>query len=469
MGIKVVKFGGSSLASASQIVKAAAIIQADPDRRYVVASAPGKRTSDDTKVTDLLYQTYEQRHGDYARPLSEIRQRYAEIARDLGVTIDLEPEFAEIESHLASGDSADYFASRGEYLNSMIIAAYLGWAFVDAADVVRFCESGEFMADETDTLLAERLHGLDHAVVPGFYGATPSGVIHTFPRGGSDVTGALVARAVDANVYENWTDVSGIYAADPRIVDSPRSIRRISYAALRELTYLGASVLHENAISPVREKRIPINIRNTNIPEDPGTWIAPMDYSWTNPDEEPTRDETPGSDGASRQPFPTSTLVGLAGKVGYSCVTVRKAQWSGSLGVGPALLAVFDEAEIVVDMLVASIDTWTFVVRIHHDQIDDLARRIRSATSADSIEVRSDLALLGVVGTSTPAPELQALRGCFPTVDLGLRAADALAEAGIWVFAMSSPGGYNSVDAHLLLIDAGNYENAVRTLYSALA
>jgi len=456
MGVKVAKFGGSSLADATHIIKAMDIVRSDPERRYVVASAPGKRWSDDIKVTDLLYQLYENRDGDYEQPLTQIRRRFTEIAETLGVEVDLGPEFAQIESHLGSGDGPEYFASRGEYLNSLIIAAYVGWPFVDAADVVRFSESGQFLSEETDVLLASRLGGVERAVIPGFYGATPSGGIRTFPRGGSDVTGALVARAVNADVYENWTDVSGIYAADPRIVDSPRSIEWISYSALRELTYLGASVLHENAIAPAREKHIPINIRNTNRPEDRGTWIE-AEFSGLGPGE------------PSDTTAPVSTLVGLAGRVGYTSITVRKTQWSGSLGVGARLLGLFDQAGILVDMLVASIDTWTFVVRAQRDRIEALTGRIVREMGADSADVREDLALLGVVGTSAPTPELQAVRGCYPTVDLGLKAAETLAEAGIWVFAMSSPGGFNTVDAHLLLIDAGTYEHAVRCLYSALA
>jgi len=455
MGVKVAKFGGSSLADAARIIQAMDIVRSDPDRRYVVASAPGKRTPDDIKVTDLLYQVYENRNGDYARPLSSIKQRYAEIAAGLGVEVDLDPEFERIESHLTSDDGSDYFASRGEYLNSMIIATYLGWPFVDAAEVVRFSDSGEFDPAQTDILLASRLGDLEHAIIPGFYGATPSGEIRTFPRGGSDVTGALVARAIDAEVYENWTDVSGIYAADPRIVDSPHSIGWISYSALRELTYLGASVLHENAIAPVREKRIPINIRNTNRPEDRGTWIE-------------SELSVPFGESVEDGGAPVSTLVGLAGRTGYTSVTVRKGQWSGSLGVGPALLALFDEAHIVVDMLVASVDTWSFVVRADPDQIAALSRRIMDELKADTIDVQDDLALLGVVGTSTPGPDRQAKAGCFPTVDLGLKAAETLADEGIWVFAMTSPGGFNTVDAHLLLIEAARYEHAVRCLYSAL-
>ncbi len=241
MGIKVAKFGGSSVASADQVRKVAAILAADPDRRYFVSSAPGKQTGDDAKVTDLLYRLHQQRTGDYTATLTTLRRRFTDIAAGLGVSpdrLDFEAEFAAIEEQLVSGASRSWLASRGEYLHCRLIAAYLDWPFVDAADVIRFSKSGELLAAQTDELLARSLTGLERAVIPGFYGATADGSVRTFSRGGSDVTGALVARVVGAEVYENWTDVSGILMADPRIVDSPRSIERLSYTALRELTYL---------------------------------------------------------------------------------------------------------------------------------------------------------------------------------------------------------------------------------------
>jgi len=408
MGVKVAKFGGSSLASTEQIIKAMDIVRSDPDRRYVVASAPGKRTPDDIKVTDLLYAVYDGRHGDYEQPLSLIKARYEEIADGLGVDVDLEAEFERIEDHLRSclrrddkgnrkddkgnrkdglggrqddrGDEADYFASRGEYLNSMIIAAYLGWPFVDAADVVRFSDSGEFLPDETDILLASRLSECYQAVIPGFYGSTPSGEIRTFPRGGSDVTGALVARVVDADVYENWTDVSGVLAADPRVVDSPRPIVRVSYSALHELTRLGASVLHENAVKPVHEKGIPINIRNTNCPEDAGTWI--QDHL----------EEAP-------------TIIGIAGKKGF-------------------VLEVESVEELTPD---GSEPEVQFVAKI------------------------------GVVGSGIPHETLIQKVG------------DALAQADIAAYEISPVGDNMDSVSVVADVDEDMYEQAMRTLYSALA
>ncbi|MCL2736518.1 MAG: aspartate kinase [Propionibacteriaceae bacterium] len=431
MGIKTVKFGGSSLANAEQIAKAAAIIRSDPDRRYVVASAPGKRSAADVKVTDLLYQLYGRRDGDYAYTLASIRQRFTRIASDLDVEIDLDPHFATIEKHLLTIADPDYIASRGEYLNCVLLAAYLGWPLIDSADVIRFADSGEFLVDETDVLLGTALHKVERAVIPGFYGATAQGQIKTFPRGGSDVTGALVARAAMAEVYENWTDVSGILIADPRVVDDPLPIREISYTALRELTYLGASVLHENAIIPVRSRGIPINIRNTDCPEDPGTWIH--------------TEASTDSHGPA--------IVGVAAKIGYTAITVRKAQWSGSLGVGPSLFRLFQDLGVVVDLAVTGVDSWTVVIRsemITHlmEVFMDKIRTLRP----DAVEVRDGLALVGVIASGT-----------LPRTTVTVRLAQALDDARIDVFADTYVG-----DLRIFTIDTDRHDDAIRAIYAAL-
>ncbi|MDR1237351.1 MAG: aspartate kinase, partial [Propionibacteriaceae bacterium] len=317
MTTKVVKFGGSSLAEAAQIEKALAIVAAEPERRFLVASAPGKRSGADVKITDLLYRLHALAGGDYQATLAQIKDRYAEIVADLGVAFELAAEFARIEQHLAAGDGPDYFASRGEYLNAKIIAAKLGWPFVDAASVICFDADGGFLPEETNTALVQALGQLDHAVVPGFYGAKPTGQVKTFTRGGSDITGALVARAVQADVYENWTDVSGVLMADPRIVESPAGIPVISYADLHELSVMGASVLHEAAVEPVRAAGIPINIRNTNRPDDDGTWIqaeAPA----------PATDAPP--------------IIGLAGKLGFALIGVVESGTQPSEQVAATLV-----------------------------------------------------------------------------------------------------------------------------------
>ena len=273
---KVVKFGGSSLASAEQFKKVGNIIHADSSRRYVVPSAPGKRFSADIKVTDMLYDCYgaAEREEDFTEKLAAIKARYQEIIDGLGLKFSLDADFEVIQKNFAAKSGSDYAASRGEFLNGKVMAAYLGYEFVDAAEVVRFEKDGTFNAEVTNEILSARLAELEHAVIPGFYGATEDGTVVTFSRGGSDVTGSLVAQAVQADLYENWTDVSGFLIADPRIVKNSKSIETITYKELRELSYMGASVLHEDAIFPVRKAGIPINIKNTNAPQDKGTLIV---------------------------------------------------------------------------------------------------------------------------------------------------------------------------------------------------
>ena len=268
--IKVVKFGGSSLASAEQFAKVGKIIQADKERRYVVPSAPGKRNAKDTKVTDMLYACYAlvEAEEDFRVPLMKIKDRYDTIINGLNLKLSLEEEFKKISENFKNKAGVDYAASRGEYLNGIIMANYLGYEFVDAAEVIFFEEDGTFDAEKTNKVLAKRLEKCERAVIPGFYGALPDGTIKTFSRGGSDITGSIVARAVHATCYENWTDVSGFLIADPRIIKDPQPIKTITYRELRELSYMGASVLHEDAVFPVRKAGIPINIRNTNAPDD---------------------------------------------------------------------------------------------------------------------------------------------------------------------------------------------------------
>ena len=273
---KVVKFGGSSLASAEQFKKAGEIIRRDTERRYVVPSAPGKRFDKDIKVTDMLYGCYAKAEEgkDFKADLKAIKDRYQEIISGLQLELSLDEEFKTIEKNFKAKAGEDYAASRGEYLNGIIMAHYLGFEFIDAASVILFGEGGEFEAEKTNGILAERLGKIEKAVIPGFYGAYEDGRVKTFSRGGSDITGSIVARAVRADVYENWTDVSGFLVADPRIIENPPVIETITYKELRELSYMGAAVLHEDAIFPVRREGIPINIRNTNAPEDEGTWIV---------------------------------------------------------------------------------------------------------------------------------------------------------------------------------------------------
>ena len=381
---KVVKFGGSSLASAGQFKKAARIVRADKTRIYVVPSAPGKRFSSDTKVTDMLYGCYGAaiREKDFTEQLEAIRARYQEIIDGLKLSMSLEDEFKTIRENFGKKIGRDYAASRGEYLNGKIMAAYLGFEFIDAAEVIRFDKEKVFDDETTNTLLAERLRNSSGAVIPGFYGAMEDGTIVTFSRGGSDITGSLVALAVQADLYENWTDVSGFLIADPRIVQNPKAIETITYKELRELAYMGASVLHEDAIFPVRKAGIPINIRNTNQPEDKGTLIV---------------------EGTCRQP--RYTITGIAGTDSFVSITIEKSMMNSEVGFCRKVLQVFEENEISIEHMPSGIDTMTIFVHkdIFEEKEQQVIAGIHKAVHPDHIELESDLALIAVVGRGMKA------------------------------------------------------------------
>ena len=369
--VKVVKFGGSSLASAEQFKKAGDIIRADEDRRYVVPSAPGKRFADDTKVTDMLYKCYALAESGKAfdKELKEIKERYAEIIRGLKIKLSLEGEFTTIRKNFTAKAGKDYAASRGEYLNGIIMAAYLGYEFIDAATVIFFDRNGNFDADKTQKVLSAKLSKIRKAVIPGFYGAMPDTKIKTFSRGGSDVTGSIVAKAARANVYENWTDVSGFLMADPRIVDNPKGITIITYKELRELSYMGASVLHEDAIFPVRKEGIPINILNTNAPEDVGTMI--VESTCHNPEH---------------------IITGIAGKKDFVAINIEKDMMNSEIGFGRKVLQVFEENGISFEHMPSGIDTMTIVV--HKDEFIEKEQKvlaeIHRAVQPDSIDLEED-------------------------------------------------------------------------------
>ena len=377
--IKVVKFGGSSLASAEQFAKVGKIIQADKERRYVVPSAPGKRNSKDTKVTDMLYACYDlvEADEDFRVPLMKIKDRYDTIINGLNLKLSLEEEFKKISENFKNKAGVDYAASRGEYLNGIIMANYLGYEFIDAAEVIVFHEDGTFDAETTNEKLSARLAECDNAVIPGFYGATAEGKVTTFSRGGSDITGSLIAKAVHADLYENWTDVSGFLIADPRIIDHPEAIETITYRELRELAYMGATVLHEDAIFPVRQEGIPINIRNTNAPEDNGTWIV----------------------GSTCQKS-KYVITGIAGKKGFCSVNIEKDMMNSEIGFGRKVLQAFEENGISFEHVPSGIDTMT--VFVHQDEFmhkeQKVVAGIHRLANPDAIDIESDLALIAVVG-----------------------------------------------------------------------
>ncbi len=426
---KVAKFGGSSLASAEQFKKVGEIIHADQDRKYIVPSAPGKRFADDTKVTDLLYACYHTAEDgeDIKLILEEIRDRYQEIIDGLELDLSLEQEFAVIGKNIREHAGADYAASRGEYLNGLVMAAF---TFIDAAEVIFFDESGEFDADKTHKILSARLAEEESAVIPGFYGAMPDGTIHTFSRGGSDITGSIVAKALHARLYENWTDVSGFLVADPHIIRNPQSITTITYRELRELSYMGATVLHEDAIFPVRQQGIPINIKNTNCPEDPGTMIV-----------------------ESTCHKPKYTITGIAGKKGFVAINIEKAMMNSEIGFGRKVLEAFERNGISFEHVPSGIDTFT--VFVHQTEFEEKEQSVISdihrLAKPDSIDLEADLALIAVVG--------RGMRGTRGTVG---RIFSALAHARINVKMIDQ----GSSELNIIIGVANqDFEAAIRAIY----
>lgn len=376
---KVVKFGGSSLASAEQFEKVGKIIRAEKERKYVIPSAPGKRFKDDTKVTDMLYACYDlAEHGkDFKDALDGIKARYQEIIDGLKLKLSLDNEFKTIEKDFKAKVGSNYAASRGEYLNGIIMANFLGYEFIDAATVIFFDEAGEFDTEKTNRILSDKLKNVKAAVIPGFYGAMSDGTVKTFSRGGSDITGSIVAKAVKADVYENWTDVSGFLIADPRIIENPEGIEYITYRELRELSYMGATVLHEDAIFPVRQEGIPINIRNTNAPKDEGTWIV----------------------GSTCQKS-KYVITGIAGRKGFCAINIEKDKMNSEIGFGRKVLQAFEESDISFEHVPSGIDTMT--VFVHQDEFmhkeQKVAASIHRLANPDIIDIEADLALIAVVG-----------------------------------------------------------------------
>lgn len=429
---KVVKFGGSSLASAEQFRKVGEIIHSDNGRRYVVPSAPGKRSSGDTKVTDMLYDCY-QSSGDSKAldiKIAAIAARYQEIIDGLSLDVSLDEEFSKIREAFVNHVGSDYAGSRGEYLNGIIMAAYLGYEFIDAAEVIRFDEDGVFEPELTNKIMRARLEGVENAVIPGFYGAMEDGTIKTFSRGGSDITGSIVARAVHADLYENWTDVSGFLVTDPHIVENPATIETITYRELRELSYMGASVLHEDAIFPVRREGIPINIRNTNKPEDEGTWIV-----------ESTCQKS------------KYVITGVAGKKGFCSVNIEKAMMNSEIGFGRKVLQAFEDYGISFEHVPSGIDTMT--VFVHQDEFIDKEQKVVSAihrlADPDAIDIEADLALIAVVG-----------RGMKSTRGTAGRIFSALAHANVNVKMIDQ----GSSELNIIIgVANDDFETAIKAIY----
>ena len=433
MGMKVAKFGGSSLADAAQFKKVREILFSDADRRIVVPSAPGKRGATDIKVTDLFYQCNRlaASGSDFAEAFDTIRARYREIAQELELTVDLDGYLDEVSRNIQLGAGADYAASRGEYLNGILLADYLGWDFIDPQQGIFFDEEGRLDSGRTQEALGRLLEGHTHAVVPGFYGCDTHGNVKTFSRGGSDITGAIVARAVNADVYENWTDVSGFLIADPRIIKDPQVIEVITYKELRELAYMGATVLHEDAIFPVRQQGIPINIRNTNAPADEGTWIV----------------------GSTCQKS-KYIITGIAGKKGFCAVNIEKDMMNSEIGFGRKVLQSFEENGISFEHVPSGIDTLT--VFVHQDEFmhkeQKVVAGIHRLANPDSIDIESDLALIAVVGRG-----MKSMRGTAG------RLFSALAHANINIKMIDQ----GSSELNIIIGVANeDFENAIRAIYA---
>ncbi|MEG0314682.1 MAG: aspartate kinase [Erysipelotrichaceae bacterium] len=378
--IKIAKFGGSSVATAEQFKKVKNIITSDESRKFVVVSATGKRFKDDNKVTDLLYLCHA--HIKYSvscdNIFSLIEERYRSIKEELKLDFDLESEFVEIRSKLNKSMNVDYLVSRGEYLTAKLMSEYLGFDFVDAKDIIKFNYDGSMNFAKTQEAMDFACNGSERMVIPGFYGALPDGTIKIMSRGGSDITGSIIAKMIHANVYENWTDVSGMLMGDPRIIDNPRRIEKITYSELRELSYMGANVLHEEAIFPVKEENIPINIRNTNEPDNPGTIIVD-----------------------SCEEKDSDTLItGIAGKKDFTIIGIYKNHMSNEVGIIKRALEVFEKYNISIEHIPSGIDSFSVVVSSEDVQnnIYDIIADIKKACQPTAVKVFENIALIATVG-----------------------------------------------------------------------
>mgnify|MGYP005801028859 FL=1 len=436
MSLTVCKFGGTSLADGNNIRRAADIVLADPARKYAVVSAPGKRYSEDVKVTDLLYACYREsvEKGDCREAFSKIRKRFRSIVDELGLSLDIDRILDETEHEIERRKSADFTASRGEYLNARIMAALLHWDFIDAADIVYFDEKGSFDEKKSYPLIREKLAAVKHAVIPGFYGTDADGKIKTFSRGGSDISGSIVARAVDADLYENWTDVSGFLACDPRIVKSPEKIEVISFKELRELSYMGANVLHAEAIFPVRKGDIPIKIKNTFRPDDAGTLILP-----------------------SKKYIPQGNIVtGIAGKKDFTVIFLEKSLMNSEIGFARRALSVLERERINFEHMPSGIDTLSLVIESRYLKdgiLDKLIGEMKAELAPDYIRVLENIALVATVG-----------HGMAQSVGTSARLFTALSEAGINVRMIDQ----GSSELNIIVgIDNDDYERCVRAIYYA--
>ncbi len=431
--MKVCKFGGTSMSTAESIRQVAAIIKADSARKYVVVSAPGKRFKGDTKVTDLLYAAYAEKEVANGEAIQEIRTRFKELAYELSISIDIDSIIDEVELGIKKSTTADYAASRGEYLSGVVMAAFLGYKFVDAGDIIKFNVAGEFDADSTNDLVSGITKYAEGVVIPGFYGRMPDKSIKTFSRGGSDVTGSIIARGVKASLYENWTDVNGFMVTDPRIVKNPLIMEALSYEELRELAYMGASVLHPDSIFPLKSNGIAINIRNTFEPEAKGTLIVPSTAGYAN----------------------LPTVTGIAGKTGNTTLTLSKSMMNSELGFGRKILSVLERNGISFEHMPTGIDTMSIVLtdaRLRGN-LEKVIADIRGAVNPDSIEVNHSLALIAVVG-----------HGMANEKGTAAKIFNALYKADINVRMIDQGSSEMNI---IIGVEEQDYEDAIRAIYGA--
>ena len=436
MNIKVVKFGGSSLADSSQFKKVAEIIKSDPRRKLVVPSAPGKRFSDDIKITDMLYATYEiaSKNGDITEIFGKIKERYDNIIKELALDMSLDIEFAKIKNGIINKAGRDYAASRGEYLSGLILADYLGFPFIDAAEIVFFNNNGTFDSERTNIVAKRKLEKYDTAVIPGFYGVMPNGTIKTFSRGGSDITGSIIARAAEASLYENWTDVSGFLMADPRLIENPKPIDIITYREMRELSYMGVPVLHQDSIFPVRSAKIPINIKNTNNPEDKGTFIV-----------------------HHTEEIGENIITGIAGRKSFVVITLEKDMMNAEIGFVKKVLEVFEKYNINFEHLPTGIDTLSIIINEQDGETykDVLFREIQEKVNPDSIEYQKSLSLIAVVG-----------RGMIRTKGTAARVFSAIAAADVNIRMIDQ----GSSELNIIIgVNDNDFERTMRAIYHAFA
>ncbi len=436
--IKVCKFGGTSMADANAMRQVKSIIESDKDRKFIVVSAPGKRNKTDIKITDTLYKCNEEaiKDGSCKKTFSLVKDRFIEIVKDLHIDLDIQSVLDRTEKEIDQKKSADFAASRGEYLSAFVMAKFLGFEFVDAYDMIRFDSHEKLNEDYTDDKVGLRLKDVDYAVIPGFYGKDFAGNVKTFSRGGSDITGSIIARGVKADLYENWTDVSGFLTCDPRIVPDAKTISQITYKELRELSYMGASVLHSEAIFPVMKRKIPINIKNTFKPEDKGTMIVPNEMY--NVDDS------------------NSVITGIAGKKNFTVLLIEKSLMNSEVGFIRKVLSVVEHYGLQVEHLPSGIDTLSVVIeseQLTDGVLTDLVNDIREAVSPDYVHVIENISLIATVG-----------HGMARRMGTAAKLFKALADAGINIRMIDQ----GSSELNIIIgVANSDYENCIKAIYNA--